>query len=259
MGWFGWDRIGHLLKRGGVLGAIHAAQDEGLVQRIGFTGHDTPENFIKCIETGLFDSMTVPYNLINRSYEPTIARAGELGVGVVAMCPVAGGVLASENSKIQKELGINMPTTQMALRFVLSNPNVSTACSGMNTLEMLDENVLTVKEFDPEKDVDFEKMCEGLDRMRKSLGDKFCTSCGYCLPCPQEIQIPSMMRFYADWQTFGVEEGVRRVLKHVEPGEKGPAKWHAPSRCTKCGRCEDICPNKLPISETMEKLSELTK
>ncbi len=61
------------------------------------------------------------------------------------MCPVAGGVLASKNSKIQKELGIDMPTTQMALTFVLSNPNVSTACSGMNTIEMLDENVSIVK------------------------------------------------------------------------------------------------------------------
>lgn len=259
VGWFGWDRISHLLKRGGVLDALRKAKDEGLVQRIGFTGHDKPENFTKCLETGLFDSITVPYNLINRSYEPTMARAGELGIGVVAMCPIAGGVLASENSKIQQELGIDMPTTRMALRFVLSNPNVSTACSGMNTLEMLDENVITVKEFDPEKDVDFEKMCEGLDRMRKSLGDNFCTSCGYCLPCPQEINIPFMMGLSADWQAFGLEDGVQKALRHIEPGEKEPPQWRDPSVCTKCGQCEDICPNKLQISETMEKLTELRK
>jgi uncharacterized protein len=259
VGWFGWDRMDHFLKRGSVLDSLRTAKDEGLVQRIGFTGHDKPENFIKCLETGLFDSITVPYNLINRSYEPAIARAGELGVGVIAMCPVAGGVLASDDSKIQKELGIDMPTTQMALRFVLSNPNVSTACSGMSTLEMLDENVLTVKEFNSEIDVDFERMCEGLDRMRESLGDKFCTSCGYCLPCPQEIDIPSMMSFYADWQTFGVKEGVQRVLQHVEPGEKEPAKGYDPSGCIKCGKCEDICPNGLQISATMEKLAKLVK
>ena len=244
VGRFGWDRICHLLKKGGVLDALRAAQNEGLVHRIGFTGHDKPENFIKCVETGLFDSITVPYNLINRSYEPTITRAGELGVGVVAMCPVGGGVLASKNSKIQEELGIDMPTTQMALAFVLSNPNVSTACSGMNTLEMLDENVLIVKEFDPEK-YDFERVCEGLDRMRESFGDKFCTSCGYCLPCPQEIDIPSMMEYYANWQTFGLEEGVKKNLSYIEPGEKTPPKWCNPSGCIECGKCEDICPNKL--------------
>lgn len=259
VGWFGWDRIGHLLKRGGVLDALRKAKDQGLIQRIGFTGHDKPENFIKCIETGLFDSMTVPYNLINRSYEPTIARAGELGVGVVAMCPVAGGVLDSEDSKMQKEFGVDMPTTQMALRFVLSNPNVSTACSGMSTLKMLDQNVATVNDFDPEKGVGFEKMCEGLDRLRESLGDKFCTSCGYCMPCPEGINIPYMMELCANWQTFGVEEGVQRMLKMVDPGEKVPAKWRDPSACVKCGKCEEACPNKLEISKTMEKLTALVK
>ena len=260
VGWFAWDRMGHLLKRGGVLDALRAAKDEGLIQRIGFTGHDTPQNFIKCLETGLFDSITVPYNLINRSYEPTIARAGELGMGVVAMCPVAGGMLACEESKIQEELGIDMPTTQMALKFVLSNPNVSTVCSGMNTMEMLKENTETVKTFNLDTDIDFERMCEGLDKMRKSLGDKFCTSCGYCLPCPQEINIPAMMGYYIDWQTFGLEEGVIRTLTHIEPGSNNtPAKWLDVSACTKCGRCEEACPNKLQISETMEKLAKLAK
>jgi len=259
VGWFEWDNIGHLLKSGGALDALRTAKDEGLVHRIGFTGHDTPENFIKCIETGVFDSITVPYNLINRSYEPTIARAGELGVGVIAMCPVAGGVLASENSKIQKKLGIDMPTTQMALRFVLSNPNVSTACSGMSSLEMLEDNVATVNDFDPETGFDFDRMCEGLDRMRESLGDKFCTGCGYCLPCPQEIQIPSMMIYHANCQTFGLDDGVRKILNHVEPGDNAPAKWCTPSACTKCGKCEKLCPNKLQISDTMEKLAQLAK
>ena len=249
----------HLLKRGGVLDALRAAKDEGLIQRIGFTGHDKPENFTKCVETGLFDSITVPYNLINRSYEPTIARAGELDMGVVAMSPVAGGVLASENSHIQKELGIDMPTTQMALRFVLSNPNVSTACSGMNTLEMLDENVAAVKDFDPEKDLDFEKMCEGLDRMRESLGDKFCTSCCYCVPCPQEINIPYMMGLRTHWKTFGLEESVQKILKHIEPGQDSPPKYCDPSICTTCGKCEEACPNELQIIATMEELAKLAK
>jgi predicted aldo/keto reductase-like oxidoreductase len=133
VGWFHWGNMPHLLKQGGVLDAIRQAKAEGLIQCVGFTGHDSPENFIRCIETGLFDSLTVPYNLINRSYEPTIKRAGELGVGVVAMCPVAGGVLACESSRLKEALQMDLPTTEMALRFVLSNPDVSTACSGMNT------------------------------------------------------------------------------------------------------------------------------
>ena len=258
VGWFGWDRIGHLLKRGGVLDAIREAQDQGLIQRIGFTGHDTPDNFIKCIETGLFDSLTVPYNLINRSYEPAISRAGELGVGVVAMCPVAGGMLASESSRIQTELGINMPTIQMALEFVLSNPNVSTVCSGMNTIEMLDQNVQIVKDFDPAGDFNA-KVCEGLDRMREAFGDKFCTSCRYCMPCPEGLNIPYLMGLHQNWRVFGIEDSVKLVLKRTEPGGETIPKWRDPSACVKCGKCETACPNQLGIIKAMEELSELMK
>ena len=104
VGWFGWNRMPLLTKRGGALEALNNARDEGLIGHIGFTGHDTPENFIKCLETGIFDSLTIPYNMIDRSYAPTIKRAGELGVGVIAMCPVAGGVLASPSPQLQQLL-----------------------------------------------------------------------------------------------------------------------------------------------------------
>jgi len=250
VGWFGWDKMPDLLKPGGVLDALRKAKDEGLVKYIGFTGHDKPENFIKCIETGLFDCITVPYNMLNHSYEPTLARAGELGVGVVAMCPVAGGVLASESSKLQDGLGIDLPTSEMALRFVLSNPNVSTACSGMSTMEMLQQNVKTVKNFDPDKDADFGELCEGLDRMRKMLGEKFCTTCGYCMPCPEGIHIPYMMELHTNWQVFGLEEGTRKALAAF------PQKDNI-LQCTQCRLCEKACPNKLEICKTIEKMTEV--
>ncbi|MDD5673793.1 MAG: aldo/keto reductase, partial [Chitinivibrionales bacterium] len=168
VGWFSWAMMPHLLKRGGVLDALRQAQNEGLVKHIGFTGHDTPENFIRCIETGLFDSITVPYNLINRTYEGLIARARELGIGVVAMCPVAGGVLNNPSDTLRNALAVELPSVEMALRFVLSNPGISTACSGISTLEMLEQNVRTVNEFDPLKAAgsasesgSFEQMCAG--------------------------------------------------------------------------------------------------
>lgn len=251
VGWFRWAMMPHLLKRGGVLQAIRQMQDEGLVQHVGFTGHDSPENFIKCIETGLFDSITVPYNLINRAYEPTIARAGELGVGVVAMCPVAGGVLACDSERLKEALGMDMPTPAMALRFVLANPHVSTACSGMSTMQQLEENVETVFAFDPET-AEHEAMCEGLDKLREGLGDQFCTGCRYCLPCDQGVDIPAHMDLYRNWTCFGLEDHVKERLRKF-PEEKA---W---TNCTECGDCEDACPNELHIVETLKKLGELAK
>jgi len=246
VGWYSWGMMPHLLKRGGVLDAIREAQDQGLIQHVGFTGHDTPENFIRCIETGLFDSLTVPYNLLNRQYESTIKRAGELGVGVVAMCPVAGGMLSFESDKLKEALKMDLPTTEMALRFVLSNPNVSTACSGMNRMEQLEQNVKTVREFEPGT-VDFGSMCEGLDRLRAALGERFCTMCKYCMPCPQGVDIPRHMEIYRNWKCFGLAAWMQSALKGVPEAQSAV-------KCNECGACETKCPNTLAIRDALKEL-----
>jgi len=251
VGWFRWEMMPHLLKPGGVLDALRQAQAEGLVKCIGFTGHDTPENFVKCIETGLFDSITIPYNLLARQYEPTIARAGELGVGVVAMCPVAGGVLACESDALKEALGMDMPTAAMALRFVLANPHVSTACSGMNTLEQLEQNVATVGQFAPDENA-FAEMCEGLDRLRTALGERFCTACRYCMPCPQNIDIPHYMNLYREWQAFGLADSAAARAAQVPP-EKSAAN------CRDCGVCEEKCPNQLEVRRIIRSVHELQR
>jgi hypothetical protein len=236
----------HLLKRGGVLDAIRRAQDEGLVKFVGFTGHDKPENFIRCIETGLFDSITVPYSMLNRTYEPLIRRAGELGVGVVAMCPVAGGVLSYPSQALREAIGMDLPTPEMALRFVLSNPNISTACSGMNTLEMLEQNARTVREFDPQQ-ASHEAMCAGLDRLRAKLGQSFCTSCRYCAECPEGLEVWRLMEIWQRWKVWGLEDWARQALKDL-PDDQQPAK------CSACGNCEGKCPNTLEIRKRIEEL-----
>ncbi len=250
VGWFGWDRLAHLVKRGGVLDALRRAQDEGLVQYIGFTGHDRPENVIRLLETGLFDSVTVPYNLVHRAYEPAIRRAGELGVGVVAMCPVAGGALACDAPALREALGMDLPTPEMALRFVLANPHVSTACSGMNTLDQLEQNARTARAFDPAAETPFERLCEGLDRLRERLGDRLCTACRYCMPCPQGVPIPRALELYRLWKAFGLAETARRGLRSLPPAE-------SLERCNACGQCEKKCPNRLPVREMLRELAEL--
>jgi len=250
VGWYSWAMMPHLLKPGGVLDALRQAREEGLVQHIGFTGHDQPEDFIKCIETGLFDSITVPYNLINRRYEPTIKRAGELGIGVVAMCPVAGGILSSGADTIKTALNMDLPTPEMALRFVLSNPDVSTACSGMNTMEQLDQNVRTAWEFDPEKNGRFEEMCEGLERLTETFGSNVCTACGYCQPCPKDVNIPHYMGIYRNWKAFGLETQSRNAMQKTDPE-------NSLDNCDECGACEEKCPNDLNIRDTLKELKTL--
>lgn len=249
VGWFSLALMEFLTKKGGALEALDKARSEGIIGHIGFTGHDSPENFTKCIETGIFDSFTVPYNMLNRAYAPTIKRAGELGVGVIAMCPVAGGMLASPSPQLRQLIpGGAKTTADAALRFVLANPDVSTACSGMNTLKMLRENLETVNHFHGASAEDFRRMDAILDEFR-SLGDRFCTMCGYCKECPQGVDIPGNFRLYNLAKVYGMTDWARAQYAAQEAGKRADA-------CIKCGKCEPKCPNKLPI---MEQLAEVTR
>ncbi|MBI2440644.1 MAG: aldo/keto reductase [Lentisphaerae bacterium] len=249
VGWFSLAMMEFLTKKGGALEALDKARSEGLIGHIGFTGHDLPENFTKCIETGIFDSFTVPYNMLNRAYAPTIKRAGALGVGVIAMCPVAGGMLASPSPQLQQFISGGAKTTaDAALRFVLTNPDISTACSGMNTLEMLRENLETANNFHGANAEDFRRMDAILDELH-SLGERFCTMCGYCKECPQGVDIPGNFHLYNLGKVYGMTDWARAQYAAKEAGKRADA-------CIQCGKCEPKCPNNLPI---MKQLAKVTK
>ena len=249
VGWFSLAQMEFLTKPGGALKALDKARSEGIIGHIGFTGHDSPGNFIKCIETGIFDSLTVPYSMLNRAYAPAIKRAGELGVGVIAMCPVAGGMLASPAPQLQQLIpGGAKTTADAALRFVLANPDVSTACSGMHTLEMLRENLETANNFHGAHAEDFRRMDAILDEFH-ALGEKFCTMCGYCKECPQGVDIPGLFHLYNLGKVYGMTDWARAQYAAQAADKRAEA-------CTRCGKCELKCPNNLPI---MEQLAEVSR
>lgn len=247
VGWFSLDRLNMLTRKGGALDALNKARSEGIISHIGFTGHDTPENFTKIVETGIFDSITVPYSLLDLRYSQTIKRAGELGVGVIAMCPLAGGILSAPSPQIQRLIpGGAKTTADAALRFVMANPAVSCACSGMNTIEMVLQNVKTANAFAGlENYAEMEKIMNEL----KSIGDKFCTGCGYCMDCPTGVDIPGNFRLYNLAQVYGLNAWAPDQYRKMEPAKRADA-------CTKCGACEPKCPNNLQIMQQLEQVNE---
>ncbi|MDO8585528.1 MAG: aldo/keto reductase [Armatimonadota bacterium] len=247
VGWFSLDKLEMLRKKGGALDALDKARAEGLIGHIGFTGHDKPAHFTGIVETGIFDSLTIPYNLLDRQYAPTIKRAGELGVGVIVMCPVAGGMLASPAPRLQELIPGGAETTAaVALQFVLLNSDVSCACSGMNTLEMLRENVETANTFHGASQEDHARMERVLDEFA-NLGAKFCTYCGYCKDCPQGVSIRRNFRLYNHAKVYGLVGWAREQYAHMDPEKRA-------DRCIRCGECEPKCPNTLPIMEQLEEV-----
>jgi predicted aldo/keto reductase-like oxidoreductase len=141
---------------------------------------------------------------------------------------------------------MDLPTTEMALQFVLSNPNVSTACSGMNRMEQLEQNSTTARTFDPDRG-NFEAMCEGLDRLRAALGERFCTMCRYCTPCPSGVDIPRHMEIHRQTKCFGLANWAPAALKSIPETQRA-------AKCNECGLCETKCPNTLPIRATLKEL-----
>lgn len=169
------------------------AKEQGMIRHICFSVHDTPENIIKLCETGLFEGMLLQYNLLDRANEDAIARAHELGMGVEVMGPVGGGRLGMASERLESLVPGVSKVPELALRFVLANPNVTCAMSGMSETAHVDENVVTASNEQPLTDSELQGIQEALEQ-NKELAHLYCTGCGYCMPCPQGVGIPSRSR-----------------------------------------------------------------
>ncbi len=170
-------------------------------------------------------------------------------MGVVAMCPLAGGMLASPSPQIQALIpGGAQTTAAAALQFVLANPDVNCACSGMSTLEQLEENGRAADSFAGVTDDDRAKMERILEEFA-AIGNKFCTGCRYCMDCPNGVDIPRNFRLCNRAKVYGLVDLAREQYAALDKGKRAES-------CTRCGECEPKCPNKLPIMDQLAEVDE---
>ena len=241
------------VKRG-PLAAARRAQREGLIRHLSFSFHDSPDALIRLIDSGHFESMTVQYNLLDRANEPGIAHARERGLGVVIMGPVGGGRLAAFSPEINRLVpGGARSTPELALRFVLSNPGVCVALSGMSSVQMVEENVATASRIDPLSDDERVRMGQALDEIRK-LADLYCTGCGYCLPCPNGVNIPKNFEYMNYARLYGLKDFAREAYANLGKPGQWVSGWPA-TACIECGECEPKCPQKIPIIEQLKEVA----
>ena len=142
-------------------------------------------------------------------------------------------------------------TTEIALRFVLSNPNVTVALSGMTTIDMVDENVKVASFKTPLSNKEKLRVSKALDEVKK-LSTLYCTGCGYCMPCPNNVDIPENFNAMNLYKVWGLEETARKRFEQMKNNKK--RKWA--KACISCGECEPKCPQNIPI---MKQLKETTK
>ena len=236
----------------GPMEAALKAKDEGLIKHISFSYHDKPENFIPIVDSGYFESVLMQYNLMDRSNEKNVDYAKEKGLGVVIMGPVGGGRLGAPSAVIASLLKEkSRSTAETALRFVLSNPNVDVALSGMNTLAMVEENAKIASVSAHLTDAEREQIVAMMEEHKK-LAELYCTGCNYCKPCPQGINIPFFFELMNYHKIYGLTEYARGQYKDAGEG-KTWEKTKMPADCIECGECEAKCPQHIQIISQLKE------
>ena len=228
---------------------MQKAKDQGLIKHICTSFHDTNEALVNLVDTGYVESITLQYNLLNRELEPGIAHAKEKNVGIVVMGPVAGGRLGGSSEVLGTlVLGIGR-VPELALRFVLSNPNVTLALSGMSTLQQVEENTDTASDQVSLSTGDLQAIKLHTERLAE-MAKLYCTGCKYCMPCEQEVNIPHIFEMYNMGQVYGLWDIAREDYATFPD-----SPWIGGKRadeCIECGDCEAKCPQNILIREQLK-------
>ena len=235
-----------------------ALKAEGKIRHVGISFHDRPEVLEKILtEYPQVEVVQIQFNYADyddpaiqsrRCYE--VCR--KFGKPVIVMEPVKGGTLVKlpEDAKaVLDDLHGGSPASY-ALRFAAGFEGMLMVLSGMSTLEQVQDNCSFMADFKPlnETELAAVKRVQEIFRSKHLIA---CTSCRYCTDgCPQHISIPDLFavmntkQLYHDWYADYYYNDV-----HTGPGRKA-------SDCLKCGKCEKVCPQHLPIRQLLEDVAK---
>jgi predicted aldo/keto reductase-like oxidoreductase len=225
---------------------MRKAKSQGLIRHICTSFHDRNDALIKIVDTGYVDVVTLQYNMLDRGLEGGIAHAVAKGVGVVVMGPVGGGRLGADSEVLSKLLPSVGRVPELAMRFVLSNPHVSVALSGMSTMQQVRQNIAVCSDPRSLDAQERQLIDEQLGRL-KGMADLYCTACGYCKPCPNKVDIPAVFGLYNQARVYGLWELAKK--RYGDLAKKGVSA----SACVQCGECEPKCPQKIRIQEQLQE------
>lgn len=232
---------------------------EGRIKYLGFSFHDDYEVFKRIVDG--YDKWTfcqIQYNYENEDIQAGtrgLKYAASKGLAVVIMEPLLGGALANPPPAVKQiwdEAGKHPVET--ALQWLWSKPEVSVVLSGMSAMEQVKQNV----EFASRsgigilKDEDL-KLIARVHRTYKELCPIPCTKCGYCMPCPNGVDIPRNIELYNNGVAYNSMGASKWAYNNNLPAE------NRASACVGCRTCEEKCPQKIKISEWMQKIDKELK
>lgn len=230
------------------------------VKYIGFSFHGTPEDLDSILAShSEIDVVQLQINYIDWN-DPKIQSkklyeiARKHNKPVIVMEPVKGGLLANENiqsGKHLKSFNSKESVASWAMRFVASLDNVCMVLSGMNELKQIKDNIRTFQEQRPFSETEQAVLQEAINIIQKTPRIP-CTECGYCTnKCAKGIKIPILLSLYNDYTTFNSIDNFKHMYDmYTEDGTRA-------NTCIKCHLCEEICPQKIDITEVISKVSAM--
>jgi hypothetical protein len=252
-----WEQLCNL----GVLEFLDRAIRDGRIGAAGFSFHDELPMFKKIVDAYDWSFCQIQFNYMDEEIQAGregLDYAADRGLGVVVMEPLRGGHLARKSAADIQALWQQAPArrtpAEWALRWVWDHPGVTSLLSGMNSLEQLAENCRIADQAAP-RSLSARELAligEVRDRLRQRIKVP-CTACNYCLPCPAGVNIPRIFSIYNDRFIYGDPRFPHRI--YTITMNSGELACH----CTRCGRCEKLCPQDIPIMELLAESHQALK
>ena len=247
-----WER----LKTLGIEHWLEEKKKSGAIRQVGFSYHGNAENFCRLIDAYDWDFCQIQYNYMDEHSQAGrrgLQYAHSKGIPVIIMEPLRGGKLVNrlpaEAMKIFANHPGNYTPAQWAFRWLWNQKEVTCVLSGMNTMEMVRDNVQTastaeIGDLGPAEEAMLAEVVAAINSKMK-VG---CTGCGYCMPCPKGVDIPGTFAAYNRKYT----EGTFGALKEYFMCTAARRTSTAASNCIGCGKCEKHCPQGIQIREQLK-------
>jgi predicted aldo/keto reductase-like oxidoreductase len=248
-----WEK----LKALGIEQWIEKKKAEGKIINLGFSYHGNTDMFLKILNDYDWDFCQIQYNYLDEHSQAGrkgLMAAAEKNIPVIIMEPLRGGKLVGLMPDSGKKLIAEHPkkwtAAEWAFRWLFNQPQVTCVLSGMNSPEMVEENVRIADsakagEFTEEDFTFIEKVKAEINKKTK-VG---CTGCGYCMPCPKGIDIPTAFKCYNQMYTENKMSGRSEYIQIVALQKE----MSDIANCVECGKCESHCPQHLPIREKLKE------
>ena len=251
-----WEKVRDI----GIREFLDKAKASGKIKYACFSFHDGYDAFIDIVDSYDWDMCQIQFNYMDINNQATLKGleyAGKKGIPVVIMEGLLGGKLANAPANVQAlydEFPVKRSPVEWAFRWICNHPEVATVLSGVTSMEQCDDNL---KIFDRcEAGImtpDEEKL---IDKVREAYNSRTkvgCTSCRYCMPCPNGVDIP---KIFSIWNNLFLYDeklaGNGRYRKTVEEG-------NGAGNCVECGACEGICPQHIKIIDMLKQADEEMK